>query len=70
MEQWLIRGAKMTDPSQELDGEPFDLLVRDGVIVDFGPSLFADAREIRADGCHLLPGLVDAQVHLRDPGQT
>ena len=70
MEQWLIRGAKMTDPSQELDGEPFDLLVRDGVIVDFGPSHFADAREIRADGCHLLPGLVDAHVHLRDPGQT
>ncbi len=70
MPQWLIRGARITDPSQGLENEPLDLLVRDGVIADFGRSLSADAREIRADGCLLLPGLVDAHVHLRDPGQT
>ena len=70
MPQWLIRGARITDPSQGLENEPLDLLVRDGAIADFGRSLSADAREIRADGCLLLPGLVDAHVHLRDPGQT
>ncbi len=70
MEHWLIRGAKVTDPSQGWEEEPFDLLVRDGIIADVGPSLSADARVIRADGCHLLPGLVDMHVHLRDPGQT
>ena len=70
MPQWLIRGARITDPSQGLENEPLDLLVRDGVIADFGRSLSADAREIRVDGCLLLPGLVDAHVHLRDPGQT
>ena len=70
MEQWLIRGAKVTDPSQGWDQVSVDLLVRDGVIAAIGSSLSADARVILADGCHLLPGLVDIHVHLRDPGQT
>ena len=55
MPQWLIRGARITDPSQGLENEPLDLLVRDGAIADFGRSLSADAREIRVDGCLLLP---------------
>lgn len=70
MEQWLIRGAKVTDPSQGWDQVSVDLLVRDGVIAAIGSSLSADARVILADGCHLLPGLVDIHVHLREPGQT
>ena len=41
MPQWLIRGARITDPSQGLENEPLDLLVRDGVIADFGRSLSA-----------------------------
>ncbi len=70
METWLIRGARVTDPSQKRENEPLDVLIRDGVVADLGPSLSADAREIRADGLDLLPGLVDIHVHLRDPGQT
>lgn len=30
----------------------------------------ADARVIDASGYHILPGLIDAHVHLRDPGAT
>ena len=66
METWLIRGARVTDPSQKRENEPLDVLIRDGVVADLGPSLSADAREIRADGLDLLPGLVDIHVHLRD----
>lgn len=63
-------GARVTDPSQKRENEPLDVLIRDGVVAELGPSLSADAREIRADGLDLLPGLVDIHVHLRDPGQT
>lgn len=56
METWLIRGARVTDPSQKRENEPLDVLIRDGVVAELGPSLSADAREIRADGLDLLPG--------------
>jgi len=35
------------------------------------PGETAQAHEVlRVDGCHLIPGLVDAHVHLREPGLT
>jgi dihydroorotase len=47
-----------------------DLLVRDGVIVDFGPSLGRPegATLIEADGAVLCPGLVDMRVSVGEPG--
>lgn len=51
-----------------IDGEPFDgtLLVQDGLITDLGPDLEipAPAEVIDADGGWLLPGFIDAHVHL------
>lgn len=49
-----------------------DLCVSDGrVRALLNPETPATARiERRIDGCYLLPGLVDAHVHLRDPGLT
>jgi dihydroorotase len=47
-----------------------DLLLRDGVIAEIGPSLTAaGAVEIRASGLIALPGLVDLHTHLREPGR-
>jgi dihydroorotase len=46
-----------------------DVAVRDGKIVDLGtfdPGL-AD-RAINARGLHVLPGVIDSQVHFREPG--
>jgi dihydroorotase len=61
---YLIRGARV------LGGEPADLLVRDGVVVEVGTRLSAAGAEIvDADGLVALPGLVDLHTHLREPGR-
>ena len=53
------------------EGEPVDVLVRDGVVTEIGPSvgsgLSAD-ETLDADGLVLLPGFVDLHTHLREPG--
>ncbi|WP_034647597.1 dihydroorotase [Corynebacterium sputi] len=53
------------------EGEPVDVLVRDGVIAEIGASVDAadDAQVLSFDGEILLPGLVDMHVHLREPGR-
>jgi dihydroorotase len=45
-------------------GEPTDLFIRDGVIVDS-----CDGETIDATGLVALPGLVDLHTHLREPGR-
>ncbi len=54
-------------------GGNIDVVIADGVIADVAPSgeLGDDAREIiDATGLHVLPGLIDAHVHLNDPGRA
>ncbi|UXA10531.1 dihydroorotase [Mycobacterium sp. SMC-8] len=50
------------------EGEPVDVLVRDGQIADIGQDLTADEL-IDCDGQILLPGFVDLHTHLREPGR-
>jgi dihydroorotase len=66
----LIRGGRVVDPSQELDG-PLDVLLANGVVLSLGEKVgpAADALEIDATGLVVTPGLIDAHVHLREPGQ-
>jgi dihydroorotase len=59
----LLRGAR---PYGE--GEPVDVLVRDGVVAEIGPGLSGSGETIDADGLVLLPGFVDLHTHLREPG--
>jgi dihydroorotase (multifunctional complex type) len=49
---------------------PVNLLVRDGQIVAVGPDIVAPpgAKVVNAGGLLVLPGLIDAHVHLREPG--
>jgi dihydroorotase len=65
----LLRGARVVDPSQRLDGVS-DLLLQGGRIAQLGPALEApeDARVLGCDGLVVVPGLVDVHVHLREPG--
>jgi allantoinase len=50
-------------------GEPADVAIADGRIVAVGPELPGPAREeIDARGLHVLPGAIDAHVHLNEPG--
>ncbi len=66
----LIRGGRVVDPSQGLDGI-LDLLLVNGAVFsaveNAGPAV--DAREIDATGLVVTPGLIDPHVHLREPGQ-
>ena len=64
MSALIIRGAS---PYGE---DAADVLVADGVIAAIGADLEApeDAEVIEADGCIMLPGLVDLHTHLREPG--
>ena len=70
MKTWLIRGAKVVDPSQNLE-DIQDILIKDGKIKEISTNIFDEHAEIiQADGLVAAPGLVDMHVHLRDPGQT
>ena len=57
-----IRGARVIDPSNGLDGA-FDVTVEDGIIVAIDPAVES------ARGLVLAPAFVDPHVHLRVPGR-
>jgi dihydroorotase len=64
----LIRHAQIILPNGEL--MLGDVLTRDRQIVEVAPkiSLTAPTTEIDAQGLTLLPGVIDPQVHFREPG--
>ncbi len=47
-----------------------DIAVRDGRIAAIGRGLGPAAERFDARGLHVLPGLIDPHVHLRDPGDA
>ena len=49
-----------------------DVLVKDGIIarIDDNIQPAGHCREIKAEGFYLLPGVIDDQVHFREPGLT
>ncbi|WP_188545007.1 dihydroorotase [Rhodococcoides trifolii] len=52
------------------EGDPVDVLLGDGVIVDIGADLDTDADDtVDARGHILLPGFVDMHTHVREPGR-
>ncbi|MEJ1932972.1 dihydroorotase [Nostoc sp. NIES-2111] len=64
----LIRRARIILPNGEfLVG---DVLIRDRQIVEVAPTITNNppATEIDAEGLTLLPGVIDPQVHFREPG--
>lgn len=68
----LIRGGRMIDAATDTDIIG-DIYLDEGVIQEIGKKLTKkqeDDRVIDADGCLVLPGLIDLHVHFRDPGQT
>jgi dihydroorotase len=65
----LIRAGELVDATTT--GARADVLVRDGRVVEVGAAIDAPrgATVLDADGCVVAPGLVDLQVHLREPGR-
>lgn len=69
MAETIVRGGRVVAGSKV---ERADIAIAAGRIEAIGPNLAAgrNTRVIAADGLVVLPGLVDAHVHLRDPGFT
>lgn len=69
MDSFVVRGATVIDPSQNVEGEK-DVLVVKGRVKDLlrPNEKVADAIEFDASGMWLTPGLIDLHVHLREPG--
>lgn len=69
MRDTLIAGARIIDPASGHD-RLGDLLIRDGVVADFGASLDRPdgADIVTAEHCILCPGLVDTRASLGEPG--
>jgi len=67
MNSVLIRNARLVNEGREFDA---DLLVSHGRIIKIAPSIEGEnaGLEIDAAGQWLLPGMIDDQVHFREPG--
>ncbi|MDX1471115.1 MAG: dihydroorotase, partial [Flavobacteriaceae bacterium] len=66
----LIKHAKIVNEGKIFDG---DLLIEDEYISQISSSISAkssDVEIIDAEGQYLLPGVIDDQVHFREPGLT
>ena len=62
----VVRGGTVVTPSGPV---ATDLGVRDGRIAAFGDLAGAEAATtLDAGGLHVLPGVIDTQVHFREPG--
>lgn len=67
MSSTLIVNARLVNEGREFDG---DLRIESGRIAQIGSGLKARGNEtvVDASGCRLLPGMIDDQVHFREPG--
>lgn len=70
MKAVLIKNANIVNEGVIVKG---DVLVQDGRIVEISETISmksAETKVIDADGSYLLPGMIDDQVHFREPGLT
>jgi dihydroorotase len=66
----LIKNAKIVNEGQIFEG---DILIEDNIIKEIETSISvksADMIVIDAEGNYVLPGMIDDQVHFREPGLT
>ena len=66
---YLIKDATIVNENKIFQS---DVLIKDGRIEKIAPaiSIKYTAAEIDATGLYLLPGIIDDQVHFREPGLT
>ena len=68
MNSYLIKNATIVNEGSSFVG---DLLVENGMIKKIGSSITTNSMTvIDASGKYLIPGLIDDQVHFREPGLT
>lgn len=70
MNRILIKNAKIVNEGTIFEG---DVLIEDEFIVEIAQSIsvkFPSTQIIDAEGNYLIPGMIDDQVHFREPGLT
>ena len=69
MSGFLIKGATVVNEGKQ---EVKDVLIQNGLIEKIDSNIHVDGsvQEINADGLILMPGVIDDQVHFREPGLT
>ncbi|HET7361379.1 MAG TPA: dihydroorotase [Salinimicrobium sp.] len=70
MKEILIKNARIVNEGSVNEG---DVFIKDGFIAEIAESISAKSGNITiidAEGNYLLPGLIDDQVHFREPGLT
>ena len=70
MSRILIKNAKIVNEGEIIEG---DVLIEDEYIVEIGQNISlktSSTKVIDAEGNYLLPGVIDDQVHFREPGLT
>lgn len=64
----LIKNAQVVLPKEIAQ---VSVLIEDNKIAAIDPSIATTADEVvDAEGLHLIPGVIDDQVHFREPGLT
>lgn len=64
----LIKNAKVVNDNKIFEG---DILIEDDIIQKIGKNLSeVNSKLIDAEGNYILPGVIDDQVHFREPGLT
>ncbi|ULQ52598.1 dihydroorotase [Flavihumibacter fluvii] len=69
MQKYLIKNTQIVNEGKVYAS---DLLIADGKIHKIAPQITTNhgATEINGEGLYLLPGVIDDQVHFREPGLT
>ena len=70
MKKVLIKNAKIVNEGSIFEG---DVFIEDGIITEISSSISAKSPNlsiIDAEGNYLIPGIIDDQVHFREPGLT
>lgn len=68
METFILKNGQIVNEGKIFSG---DILIKNGRIEKIAGSIDeANAKEIDCTGKHILPGIVDDQVHFREPGLT
>jgi dihydroorotase len=64
----LIKDGTILDPMLDVSGQRADVAIRGSLIAHVGHDIPEDSAErvIRADGCYVVPGLIDIHVHVFD----
>jgi dihydroorotase len=68
MKDIIIRNGRIINRGSILEA---DIYIKNGRIEKIGSQLSMQAKqELDAKGCHIFPGIIDDQVHFREPGLT